>query len=76
MKTHVREISEVAPKEQWYLAPKSTSSLRYLDAKLSELESAVDGADAAPTAEARASWAKLKPMAEATLKRWSELGGR
>ena len=68
----VREVSEVAPEGMWWLAPRSTMSLRYLDSSLQKLEEAIDGADAAPTPDARAGWAKLSPAAEAALRTWRE----
>jgi hypothetical protein len=69
-KARLGEIADVAPEEQWWLAPASTTSLRYLDAKLQELAGAVDGADAAPTPDVRESWAKLKAASDSTLEKW------
>jgi len=71
-KNRLNEIADIVPEEQWWLAPRSTTSLRFLDAALQKLESAVDGADAAPTTDARASWAQLKPAVDAALRAWSE----
>jgi len=53
--------------------PVSETTIRFINEKLGALQSAVDGADAAPTADARAAWSTLKPAAEAALKAWSEL---
>jgi photosystem II stability/assembly factor-like uncharacterized protein len=53
----------------WWVNPTSPSTLRYLDNALEKLQVAIDGADAAPTADARTSWAKLKPMAEEVLEK-------
>jgi len=53
--------------------PVSETTIRFINEKLGALQSAVDGADAAPTADARAAWAKLKPAADAALRAWSEL---
>jgi photosystem II stability/assembly factor-like uncharacterized protein len=66
----IRELSEVAPEAMWWLAPRSTSSLRYLDTALQKLADAIDGADAAPTTDARAGWSKLRPAAEDALRKW------
>jgi hypothetical protein len=52
---------------QWWMNPTSPSTLRSLDNALERLQTAIDGADVAPTPDARASWAKLAPMAEKTL---------
>ena len=57
----------------WWVIPTSPSTLRYLDNALEKLQAAVDGADVAPTADARASWAKLKPMAEEVLAKWEAM---
>ena len=52
--------------------PPSETSIRFVSEKLAALQSAVDGADAAPTQAARDAWARLKPMADAALRAWSE----
>ncbi len=70
-RARMRDIADVASEEQWYLAPRSTSTLRYLDAKLQDLENAVDGADAEPTFDAREAWTKLRAAADSTLAQWS-----
>jgi photosystem II stability/assembly factor-like uncharacterized protein len=70
VKNRLRDIADVVPEDQWWLAPRSTSSLRFVDSKLQELARAVDGADAAPTPDMRAGWAKLKPIAESVLQSW------
>ena len=59
----VTEMTEVVSEEQWYLAPRTTTSLRFLDGALQELANAVDGADAAPTPDAREGYARLRPLA-------------
>ena len=74
-KSRLNDIADIVPEEQWWLAPHSTTSLRFLDNALQKLETAVDGADAAPTADARASWAQLKPAVDAALRAWSEFKG-
>lgn len=68
----IREIADLTPEGVWWLAPSSTTSLRFIDSALGNLQNVVDSADAAPTADARASWAKLKPAADAALARWKE----
>ena len=45
--------------------------LRGFNHAASALESVVNSADAAPTADARSSWAKLKPAADAVLAKWN-----
>jgi photosystem II stability/assembly factor-like uncharacterized protein len=67
------QLAEVNPPEQWWLAPRTTTSLRFVDAALDKLFAAVDGADAAPSPDAVESWARLKPLADAALKAWREL---
>ncbi|HEX9407050.1 MAG TPA: hypothetical protein VF975_07015, partial [Thermoanaerobaculia bacterium] len=52
--------------------PAPATSIRFVAERLANLQNAVDGADAAPTADARASWATLKPVADAALKAWTE----
>ncbi len=52
--------------------PQPTTSLRFLADALQRLFDAVNGADAAPTQDARASFAKLKPAAEGAVARWKE----
>ncbi|HET7434646.1 MAG TPA: hypothetical protein VFN10_08045 [Thermoanaerobaculia bacterium] len=47
-----------------------TTTLRFIDQQLSNLLDAVDGADAAPSVDARTSFAKLKQMADEALKAW------
>ncbi len=70
LKTRVREMTELTPEEQWYLSPRTTSSLRYLDAALSGLADAVDGADAPPSADARQGFARIQPLADAAVQQW------
>ena len=57
----------------WWLPPKSTTTLRFLDGALQRLAGAIDSADAAPTADARTSYTVLKPQVEAALKAWGEV---
>ena len=51
--------------------PVATSSLRFIEGALARLASAVDGADSAPSPDAREAWAKLKPAADAALAAWT-----
>ncbi|MCU1347112.1 MAG: hypothetical protein JWO56_142, partial [Acidobacteria bacterium] len=66
------QLAEVNPPEKWWLSPSTTTSLRFIDGALDKLFSAVDGADAAPSADAKESWARLKPLAGAALAAWNE----
>ena len=75
LKRRLNEIADLASEDQWWMLPRSTTSLRYLDTALQKLEAAVDGADAAPTPDAREGWAQLRPVAAATLRAWSEFKG-
>jgi len=69
------EISDVNSPEMWWLAPRSTSSLRFLDNQLEKLQQAVNDADAAPTQDARDGFAKVRPVAEAALAAWRAVRG-
>ena len=68
----LHEIADLTPEGVWWLAPSSTNSLRFIENALGELANVVESADAAPTADARASWAKLKLAADTVLARWRE----
>ena len=50
-------------------------TLQYVVSALEKLLAAVDGADAAPTADVRASWALLRPMAESAMRDWKAFRG-
>jgi photosystem II stability/assembly factor-like uncharacterized protein len=71
----VAEISDIVPSSNpgnvWWIAPHRITSLRFLDGALGALGQAVDGADGAPTADARASYDKLKPAAETAVREWT-----
>lgn len=71
----VAELSGIIPNAEanWFLAPKTTTSLTFVAAQLQKLSDAVDSADAAPTADAKESWAKLKPAADAAIAAWSQM---
>ena len=53
--------------------PKSLSSLRFLEGALAKLASAVDGADADPTPDARAGFVELESTLTKTLASWEAL---
>jgi hypothetical protein len=74
MKSRATAVSGVISGEAFTAPPPSESSLRFIDQALAKLAGAIDSADAAPTTDARASWAKLKPMADAALAAWKEFG--
>jgi len=58
------------PANGWWLTPKSTTSLRFLSNSLGALAAAVDGADAAPSPDARAAYAKLALLCDEALASW------
>ncbi|HEV7491577.1 MAG TPA: hypothetical protein VGO25_12270, partial [Rhodanobacteraceae bacterium] len=60
------------PHNAWALPPTSTSSLRFIGESLEKLVAAADGADAAPTPDARAGYAATMPMLERSLAAWSD----
>jgi hypothetical protein len=53
--------------------PKHLSSLRFLEGALAKLASAVDGADADPSPDARAGFAQLESTLTSTLAAWEAL---
>ncbi len=55
------------------VAPRRADSLRPLSQNLENLEHAVDGADADPSADARASYKRLTHLLDATLKEWQHV---
>jgi hypothetical protein len=66
------EITGIDPAtaNAWWLFPKSTATLRFAADKLAALQQAVDGADAAPTPDAREGFAKAKAIGEEALAKW------
>jgi hypothetical protein len=58
------------PANAFAFPPKHIESLRWLSGALGNLREAVDGADAAPTPDARDGLAKLSPMVDSTLVAW------
>jgi photosystem II stability/assembly factor-like uncharacterized protein len=76
LQTRACELSDIVPSNNpnnvFWLPPKSTTSLRFLDTALQKVETALDGADAAPTSDAHTGYAKLRPMAETSVRIWAE----
>jgi photosystem II stability/assembly factor-like uncharacterized protein len=66
----VAGIDPEDPEAPWWLPPKSIATLRWLDRACAGLYEAIDGADAAPSPDARASLATLEPMAASALEAW------
>ena len=60
----------------WWLPPRTTSSLRFIESELGDLGQAVDGADAEPSADAVGGFAKLRPNASAAVDAWKALVAR
>ncbi|HEX9458789.1 MAG TPA: hypothetical protein VGA84_06565, partial [Thermoanaerobaculia bacterium] len=69
------EVSGTIAGDDFTAPPPPESSLRFLGQALSKLAGAIDGADGAPTPDARASWATLKPAADAALAAWTAVKG-
>lgn len=76
VQSQASEISDVIPSsgegDAFWLLPRRTTSIRFLANALERLATAVDGADAAPTADALAGYAKLRPSAEAATAAWAD----
>jgi hypothetical protein len=53
--------------------PRSLTGLRFLSARLGVLYDAVDGADGAPTADARAGWSQAQAALSGALQAWADL---
>jgi hypothetical protein len=73
----ISDLSEVQlqpdPRKLTSPPPHRTDSLRALSANLDKLERAVDGADADPSADALAYYARLSKMVASTLHDWQQL---
>jgi hypothetical protein len=69
------EVSGTISGDDFTAPPPSESSIRFINQALGKLANAVDSADGAPTPDARASWAKLKPAADAALAAWAGVKG-
>ncbi|HVT03121.1 MAG TPA: hypothetical protein VHL58_07045 [Thermoanaerobaculia bacterium] len=65
------DIAEVISATTWWIPPKHTTSLQFLNFALEKLQNAVDGADGPPTRDARESFDKLRPPAEAAVRAWN-----
>ncbi len=59
--------------DQFVFPPEKIESLRWVQGALRSLAEAVDGADAAPSPDARAGLTKLEPIAAEALARWRRL---
>jgi hypothetical protein len=64
------------PHNVWAFPPQRVQTLRYLGETLDTLNRAVDGADAAPSPDAQAGFAKLQPLSDTTLAAWQTLQSR
>ncbi|HUN74625.1 MAG TPA: hypothetical protein VMU40_08930 [Steroidobacteraceae bacterium] len=77
---HARDLSGVQldafPENVALPVTQRTDSLQALSAALDKLEGAVDGADADPSPDARASYATLAGMLDSTLAEWQRLKDR
>jgi photosystem II stability/assembly factor-like uncharacterized protein len=73
------QVTGVVPSEDpnraWWMAPDSLTSLRALSTKLDSLQRAVDGADAAPSSDARAGFALAQQDVARGLTDWQKLSG-
>jgi photosystem II stability/assembly factor-like uncharacterized protein len=69
------EVSGTISGDDFTAPPPSESSIRFINQALGKLANAIDSADGAPTPDARTSWAKLKPAADAALARWAGVKG-
>ncbi|HXH38872.1 MAG TPA: hypothetical protein VNN08_09615, partial [Thermoanaerobaculia bacterium] len=69
------EVSGTISGDDFTAPPPSESSIRFINLALGKLANAIDSADAAPTPDARASWAKLKPAADVALAAWAGVKG-
>ena len=61
------------PRNSMGTPPRRTDSLRALSMNLAKLEQAVDGADADPSQDAKASYAELSTTLDATIEAWQRL---
>ncbi|MGH8042833.1 MAG: WD40/YVTN/BNR-like repeat-containing protein [Rudaea sp.] len=64
------------PYNAWAYPPRDTRNFRFLATALGKLDAAVDGADAAPSVDARNGFNVLVPMIDASLKIWDEFKSR
>ena len=61
------------PHNSWSYPPQRVQTLRYVGEALDTLNHAVDGADAAPSPDAQAGFAKLQPLTESAVAAWQTL---
>jgi len=64
------------PNNVWSYPPHATHTLRFLSESLEKLLQAVDGADAAPSPDARQGIEAAAPLVDATLQAWDSLKSR
>jgi hypothetical protein len=64
------EVPAANPANAFSMPPKHIESLRWLSSALGNLQQMVDGADAAPSSDAREGFSKLRTMVESTLVAW------
>jgi len=67
------EVSGAIQGDAFTAPPPAETTLRFVAQKLDTLANAIDGADAVPTQDARLSWGKLKPTADAALAAWADV---
>ncbi len=61
------------PANTWWIPPKSVESIRFLAGALGELQAAVDGADAPPSQDALAGYAKLSGLVDHLEAAWQSV---
>jgi len=66
-------VDAANPNNAWALPATSTTSLRFVGETLDKLASAADGADAAPSPDARTGYAAATALLDASLAKWSAL---
>ncbi|MET0230969.1 MAG: hypothetical protein ABW186_08580, partial [Rhodanobacteraceae bacterium] len=66
-------VDAANPNNAWALPPTSTTSLRFVGETLDKLATAADGADAAPSPDARAGYAATIALLDRSLAVWSAL---
>jgi photosystem II stability/assembly factor-like uncharacterized protein len=72
--TTVSGVIPVAnPSNGWWRPAKALTTLRYLTETLASLDQAVDGADAAPSQDARAGFAKVEALIPTIIASWESL---
>jgi hypothetical protein len=74
--TAITGLRQTGPQPESWRPPRALTTLRYLTMTLMALQQAVDGADAAPTPDARAGFTAIKALIAPVLARWDELRTR